>query len=64
MNKTITPEVFAQLAQELYDKMSGSAGEEGHIEMDALISDVLCSIDPAYKKGLDILYSMNSIWYA
>lgn len=34
------------------------------MEMDALISEVLCSIDPAYEKGLDILYSMNSIWHS
>lgn len=60
----ITPEVFAQLAQELYDKNSGSAGEQGHMEIDTLINKVLCSIDPAYEKGLDILYSMNSIWYS
>lgn len=60
----ITPEEFVQLAQELYDKNSGYAGEQGHMEMDALISEVLCSIDPTYEKGLDILYSMNSIWYS
>lgn len=59
----ITPEEFVQLAQELYDKNSGYAGEQGHMEMDDLISDVLCSIDPSYQKGLDILYKMGGIWY-
>lgn len=56
--------MFVQLAQELYDKNSGYAGGSGHMEMDALISNVLCSIDPAYQKGIDILYNMDDIWYA
>lgn len=59
----ITPDEFEQLAQELYDKMSGYAGELGYMEMDDLISNTLCSIDPSYQKGLDILYKMNGIWY-
>lgn len=58
----MTPEEFKQKAQEIYDKYKGVAGEEGHIDMDDLMTECLESL--GYKEGIDILYSMNSIWYA
>lgn len=58
----MTPEEFKKLAQKIYDRNDGYAGEEGHIEMDRLMADCLKSL--GYDEGVDILWSMDSIWYA
>lgn len=58
----MTPEEFKKMAQELYDKHAGYAGEDGHMAIDCLLSECLKSL--GYQEGLDILWSMRSIWYA
>lgn len=58
----MTPEEFKNKAQELYDKHKGFAGEEGHIEVDGLLTECLISL--GYKEGTDILWSMQNFWYA
>ncbi len=58
----MTPEEFKKKAQELYDKYQGEAGEDGHIDVDNLLTECLASL--GYKEGLDILWSMDNFWYA
>ena len=58
----MTPEEFKNKAQELYDKHKGFAGEEGHMDVDALLTECLISL--GYKEGTDILWSMQNFWYA
>ena len=58
----MTPEEFKNKAQELYDKHKGYAGEEGHIDVDALLTECLISL--GYKEGIDILWSMRCFWYS
>lgn len=58
----MTPEEFAKKAQELYDKHEGYAEEEGHIDIDRLMTECLESL--GYKEGCDTLWSMTNIWYA
>ena len=58
----MTPEEFKNKAQELYDKHKGFAGEEGHMDVDALLTECLISL--GYKEGTDILWSMQVFWYA
>lgn len=58
----MTPEEFKKKAQEIYDKYEGDAGEEGHFEIDDLLTACLKSL--GYEEGLNIVWSMKSIWYA
>ena len=58
----MTPEECKNKAQELYDKHKGFAGEDGHIDVDALLTECLISL--GYKEGTDILWSMQDFWYA
>lgn len=58
----MTPEEFAKKAQEIYDKHKGYAGEDGHIDIDSLMTKCLESL--GYKDGCDILWSMSGIWYS
>lgn len=58
----MTPEMFRYKAQELYDRNEGYAGEDGHIEVDALLSDCLQQL--GYEEGLEILWSMKDFWYS
>ena len=58
----MTPEEFKNKAQEIYDKHKGFAGEEGHMDVDALLTECLISL--GYKEGTDILWSMQNFWYA
>jgi hypothetical protein len=58
----MTPEEFAKKAQKIYDKHEGYAGEDGHIDIDRLMTECLESL--GYQDGCDILWSMSSIWYA
>lgn len=58
----MTPEEFKRRAQELYNEHGGHAGEGGHIDVDNLLSECLTSL--GYQEGLDILWSMDSFWYA
>ena len=58
----MTPEEFKNKAQELYDKHKGFAGEDGHMDVDALLTECLISL--GYKEGTDILWSMKDFWYA
>ena len=57
----MTPEEFKNKAQELYNKHEGYAGEEGHLDVDALLTECLISL--GYKEGTDILWSMQDFWY-
>lgn len=58
----MTPEEFAKKAQKIYDKHEGYAGEDGHIDIDRLMTECLESL--GYQDGCDILWSMSSIWYS
>jgi hypothetical protein len=58
----MTPEMFRYKAQELYDRNEGYAGEEGHMEVDALMSNCLRQL--GYEEGLEILWSMTDFWYS
>lgn len=58
----MTPAEFKAKAQELYDKHKGWAGEEGHIDVDNLLTECLDSL--GYQEGTDILWSMSDFWYA
>lgn len=58
----MTPEEFVKKAKEIYNKYKGYAGEEGHIDIDDLMTECLESL--GYKDGCDILWSMHNIWYA
>lgn len=58
----MTPEEFKNKAQELYNKHEGYAGEDGHIDADALLTECLISL--GYKEGTDILWSMRDFWYS
>lgn len=55
----MTPEEFAKKAQEIYDENEGYAGENGHIDINALMTKCLESL--GYKDGCDILWSMSGI---
>lgn len=57
----MTPEEFKNKAQELYNKHKGYAAEEGHLDVDALLTECLISL--GYKEGTDILWSMKGFWY-
>lgn len=57
----MTSEEFKLLAQEIYERNKGWAGEKGHVEMDGLMIDCLKSL--GYDEGVDILFSMDAIWY-
>ena len=58
----MTPEEFKNKAQELYNKHKGYAGEDGHMDVDALLTECLISL--GYEGGTDILWSMRCFWYA
>lgn len=58
----MTPEEFKNKAQELYNRRKGYAGEDGHMDVDALLTECLISL--GYKEGTDILWSMQDFWYA
>lgn len=58
----MTPEEFKNKAQALYDKYHGEAGEDGHIDVDDLLTECLNSL--GYEEGTKILWSMKSFWYA
>lgn len=58
----MTPAEFKAKAQELYNKHKGFAGEEGHMDVDGLLTECLNSL--GYQEGTDILWSMNGFWYA
>lgn len=58
----MTPAEFKAKAHELYDKHKGWAGEEGHIDVDNLLTECLDSL--GYQEGTDILWSMSDFWYA
>lgn len=58
----MTPEEFKAKAQELYDEHEGYTGEDGHMDVDALLTECLVSL--GYKEGTDILWSMRDFWYA
>lgn len=58
----MTPEEFKNKAQELYDKYRGFAGEEGHSDVDDLLTECLNSL--GYEEGTKILWSMRGFWYA
>ena len=58
----MTSEEFKKRAQEIYDKHKGFAGEEGHSDIDDLLTECLKSL--GYEEGLEIVWSMNGIWYA
>ena len=58
----MTPAEFKAKAQELYDKPKGFAGEEGHMDVDDLLTECLNSL--GYKEGTDILWSMSGFWYS
>ena len=60
----MTPEEFEEKMKKTYDKHhmeEGHAGEEGHMEMDAILVETLRSL--GYDKGCDI-YDSVSMWYA
>lgn len=61
-NEKMTPEEFRQRAQDIYNKNRGYAGEEGHVQLDNLMYRCLKSL--GYGAGLEILFSMDAIWYA
>ena len=56
------PEEFKIKAQAIYDKYHGCAGEDGHLDIDDLLTECLNSL--GYQEGTEILWSMDSIWYA
>ena len=58
----MTPKEFAEKAKEIYNKHKGYAGEEGHIDVDALLTECLISL--GYKEGTDILWSMRCFWWS
>ena len=58
----MTPEEFKIKAQKLYNKYEGDAGEDGHYEIDDLLTECLNSL--GYQEGTKILWSMTSIWYS
>ena len=58
----MTPEEFKIKAQAIYDKHHGCAEEEGHLDIDDLLTECLNSL--GYQEGTEILWSMDSIWYA
>ena len=49
----MTPEEFKAKTQELYNKNKGCAGEEGHMDVDDLLTECLNSL--GYQEGTDIL---------
>lgn len=55
-------EEFTERAKQIYDIYEGRAGESGHIDRDHLMVECLTSL--GYKEGIDILLSMEDIWYA
>lgn len=61
MTEIMTPKDFKEKAQEIFDKNEGYAGERGHMEIDDLMQECLRSL--GYGEGIDILFSMDSIWY-
>ena len=58
----MTPAEFKVKAQELYDKHKGWDGEEGHMDVDDLLTECLNSL--GYQEGTDILWSMSGFWYS
>lgn len=58
----MTPEEFKNKAQELYNEHEGYAGDGGHRDVDALLTECLISL--GYKEGTDILWSMRDFWYS
>ena len=58
----MTPEEFKLEAMKIYVKYEGYAGEEGHSDIDDLMTK--CLKELGYCDGLDILWSMKDIWYA
>lgn len=58
----MTSAEFKAKAQELYDKHKGWAGEEGHMDVDDLLTECLNSL--GYQEGTDILWSMSGFWYS
>ena len=61
MTEIMTPKDFKEKAQKIFDKNEGYAGESGHMEIDRLMQECLRSL--GYGEGIDILFSMDSIWY-
>lgn len=58
----MTPEEFKAKAQELYDEHKGFAGEQGHMDVDSLLTECLDSL--GYSEGTKILWSMRCFWYS
>ena len=61
MTEIMTPKEFKEKAQEIFDKHEGWAGDDGHQNIDRLMQERLRSL--GYGEGIDILFSMDSIWY-
>lgn len=61
MTEIMTPTDFKEKAQEIFDKHEGWAGDDGHQDIDRLMQECLRSL--GYGEGIDILFSMDSIWY-
>ena len=58
----MTPEEFKIEAMNIYVKYRGYTEEEGHSDIDDLMTK--CLKELGYGDGLDILWSMKDIWYA
>ena len=61
MTEIMTPKDFKEKAQEIFDKHEGWAGDDGHQDIDRLMRECLRSL--GYGEGINILFSMDSIWY-
>lgn len=61
MAEIMTPKEFKEKAQEIFDKHEGCACDDGHQDIDRLMQECLRSL--GYGEGIDILFSMDSIWY-
>lgn len=60
----VYPWRFNEYAEQFVNNYMNEAGEDGHIEMDGMIDETLASLHPNFAKGIKLLRSMNSIWYA
>lgn len=60
----VYPWRFNEYAKHFVEQNHNNAGEDGHIEMDAVIDETLASFHPAFAEGIKLLRSMNCIWYS
>lgn len=58
------PHLFNEYAKRFVEQHKNRACEAGHIEMDNEIDETLASLHPNFAKGIYLLRSMESIWYA